>query len=260
MKLRKDIVLEGIPFVWTTNLSDEDIREFYAIVGDDPDLDASGAKATRGASFTLRLYHKAIEFKEGYCLCHGMAKYLGVIYRTAKDWDLWHARRAEIDELREEQQSERVAEEALFKSQDDYMRQEINTHLSGGRYDQACELLDQRFAIRSTIEDERKRVGNLWQLRVEAIEMFSTFPTTDLLRSILWNSTVRFLTITCFSRNGTATRRKTSDEKKWIEIEKVFRAATARFPDDGLLVKHACLFWERQSQIRAGGPVLPTRD
>ncbi len=32
------------------------------------------------------------------------------------------------------------------------------------------------------------------------------------------------------------------------ELDKVFRAAVARYPNEGMLFKWICLFWERESQ------------
>jgi len=199
--------------------------------------------------FTLRFYHKAVEFKDGYCLCHGFGNHLGVIYRTDQEWELWEARRAEREELKDEQERERLAEAAMFKGQDDYLRQEIHERLSAGRYAETHALLDRRFALRNEITDERNHDASLWQLRWEAVEMFSKFPTAD--------DGIEFL-----ERHGRIAydymllakkyhfRNKTGGEKTWIEMEKIYRAASTKFADAGPLVKHICLFWERQSELR----------
>jgi hypothetical protein len=249
MHLRKNIKIEDIPIVWTTNLSDEEIRELYAILVCDSDLWESGVTGDESrAMITLRLHKKAVEFKEGYCLCCGMNNFLAVIYRSDKDWELWHARQAEINELKDEQESEKAAEAILFKVQDDDLRQNIAGCLNDSKYWQACEILKQRYALRNDIKDERQQVGSLWQLRTEAIEMFSKFPSTDDGIAFLeQHGKISYDYMVLADRYYA--RRQESGEPMRVEVEKVFRTAITKFSDDGPLLKHICLFWERQGQL-----------
>jgi len=118
---RTKVKLEGIPIVWHTNLSDEDIRHFYAILQDDPDL--PNCKVAVNISLPIRIstpavFSKAIPYKEGWCQCCGFIDVLQVIYRSTKDWELWDARLREIKELREDQRRQFAVNKLLFKVED----------------------------------------------------------------------------------------------------------------------------------------------
>jgi hypothetical protein len=88
MEYRKDVKLEGIPIVWHTNLSDEEIRQLYEVLEDDPDLAICKMEVSGSFPFKFSVttfFSKAIQFKDGWCECYGLQHCLRVIYRSNID-------------------------------------------------------------------------------------------------------------------------------------------------------------------------------
>ena len=94
---RNDVHLDGIPVFWYTNLTDEEIREFYAIIRgtrDDP-YEWEVFSIQEGLSpriSTNGLLASNVPFKEGWCLCNGFQFMFNVVYKSALEWEIWEAR------------------------------------------------------------------------------------------------------------------------------------------------------------------------
>ncbi len=100
MKLRKNIKVAGLKGTWTTNMSDEDLQEFYG---------QCGARADEfrfkiaGVDVWVRIVALTAKFKRGMCLWRGVGENNTVTFHNMKDWALFKARQREILELREEE-------------------------------------------------------------------------------------------------------------------------------------------------------------
>jgi len=93
IKLRENVQIAGITIVWVTNLSDEDIYDFYQQLITDPDYISftgrkDGVDGTKGISISFHIFGKTINFKDGCCQCFGVFDTLCLIYRTTEEWDL----------------------------------------------------------------------------------------------------------------------------------------------------------------------------
>jgi hypothetical protein len=100
MKLRKNIKVAGLKGTWTTNMSDEDLQEFYR---------QCRARADEfrfkigGVDVWVRVVALTARFKRGVCLWRGVGEKNTVTFHSVKEWALFKARQREIQELREEQ-------------------------------------------------------------------------------------------------------------------------------------------------------------
>ena len=126
LKLREKVLLPGIPVVWSTNLLDEDIRNFYLKLESDRGFvsflgSKGGGDGSQGLTLSIRIFSRAIDFKEGSCQCIGVGNRLCVIYRSTEEWELWDAREREIRELRDEQRRELEVEELVFANEDNHL-------------------------------------------------------------------------------------------------------------------------------------------
>jgi len=133
IKLREGVQLAGIPVVWNTNLSDEDVRDFYQGLVKDRDylsfIRRKDGPLSGGAGFAISIstFSKAIDFKVGHCQCFGGSGKLWLIYRTTVEWDLLEAREREISELREEQEQQRKVEQLICENEDSFLREKTAT-------------------------------------------------------------------------------------------------------------------------------------
>jgi len=92
---RESIRLEGIPFIWSSNLSDEQLREIYTRLLRDrfflrkPDVGMN--KLTMGMAVKLRanLREAQFEYEDGLCQVYCFHDHIWVIYRTAEQWEAW---------------------------------------------------------------------------------------------------------------------------------------------------------------------------
>jgi hypothetical protein len=70
MKLREKVVVEGLPYIWSTNLDDDGIREFFELHADqirepDPPIQKS-SEDKLVINIPIRLGF--LDFREGVCL------------------------------------------------------------------------------------------------------------------------------------------------------------------------------------------------
>jgi hypothetical protein len=272
MELREEVQLSGIPVLWHTNLADEDLRELYTIVCTDPDL-AQSKIDVRGFAVSVRTFVRAVPFKDGYCLCYGLKDHLVVIYRSSFDWEIWGARLAEVKELKEEQAEELRTERLLFQVTDQHLREKASMVVRAGQYEEAAQLLEQRFqqarAIEERIEKNFRVKWPKYSSRIfeDVLRLFSCFPNTDPAVAFLrahakhWDKSVWFAE-SYEIRSRTSYKElvpgeidsyhflnHTTKEVVFAEIHKVLRMAVERFPNEGRLYEKVCLFCERNTQV-----------
>src|SRR5438309_440767 len=121
---RKEISVEGVPGTWTTNLSDEDVRAFWrehsGQVPTTNSINLSVFTITVGFKYQERMF----QFKDGACRWTLLNDRNWLVYRTTFEWEIWRARRQELDELREEQEQERAATRQLMRTESDHLMRE----------------------------------------------------------------------------------------------------------------------------------------
>jgi tetratricopeptide (TPR) repeat protein len=255
MRFRNEIQVAGIPVIWDTNLGHDDIRNLHAVLINDPDFLQAGIKARKeqGLAISLHLFQKKVNFKDGFCLCYGFKNKMWVMYRSTCEWEMWAARQAEIAELKEEQNDQLRVEELLFHGGDQYFREKILEAIKCGRFDEAADLIEQRFEHAKTTEELIEKtfhckLPHSWRVCADAITLFRKFPNAEQAIAFLqkharhWNAYFKFAE-SCYIL------KQTQKERVFIEIEKVFRVAVQKYPSEGMLFKKICLLWEKAGKI-----------
>ena len=153
MKMRDEVQIGGIPFVWSTNLENEDIPTLYGKISADPEFVQSGI-TVKGLAISMRLFEKAVPLKDGFCWCIGFTCKIWATYRSTSDWEIWNARQAEIKELKQEQAEQQSVEKLLFRTTDQHLRNKALEALQKGRFEESAFQIEQRLEHAKQIERE----------------------------------------------------------------------------------------------------------
>lgn len=154
MNIRNAINVPGVPYTWTTNLSDEEIYDFQAIYSEKIKEPNEGLEV-KGATFVLKFRLDFLPFREGFCVWSATGENQTVLYRTKQDWELWNARQAEIEELRQEQAAEEAIEKQLVMTEDGYLRAKTDTAKEIGDYESAAHYITARAELRERFQQFR---------------------------------------------------------------------------------------------------------
>lgn len=133
MTLRKQVSVQGLPYRWTTNLNDADIREFHAIYSEiikEP-LEAIDDKSS---TIVIRFRLDFLSFSDGFCVWNATGNEHTVLYRSNRDWDLWSARQKEIEELRQEQATDEAIEKQLVLAEDSHLEEKTKVAKQSGEW------------------------------------------------------------------------------------------------------------------------------
>jgi hypothetical protein len=244
---REKVAIEGVPGTWTTNLADDDVRAFHAEHYDDiKDSDAIKIGIfDRELRITYR--DRMVPFRDGACRWMVLNDHNWLIYRTTLEWEIWLARKEEIDELQDEQERERAATALLLRTESDHLMSLARAAVHAKDWATA----ERHLLARADLVAEAKRhdVMNWWTYTIfESVSnWFASFPS-------LGNGVEFLKKYNCYPpqflayANHAAFGRGLPDEALEEEIEKVFDAAVELFPTDGNLCKQTCLFWRRHNR------------
>jgi hypothetical protein len=190
-ELRKDVKLEGIPLFWFTNLTDEEIREFYKVLKGEPDDPMDWEVKVSGFPPSVSLpplFSKRIAFKDGWCECFGFQFCFRVTYRSTIEWELWDAREREIDELREELNNQLKIDKLLFETEDKFLARSAKDMLERKEFKSAANFIYKRMAHAKLIEEQSRakdfrHFNVVSQTRRDCLEIFKKFPVTEYASS-----------------------------------------------------------------------------
>jgi hypothetical protein len=187
-------------------------------------------------SFSLNIFEKFIEFGDGACHCFGANDTIIAIYKSAIDWEIWTARQAEVEELREEKKTERWIEHELSRVEEFFLIGKCTDYADAKDYDQAIEFLYARADLLHNCSDYRFSMF----LYDEVSMRLAAFPAKHCIPfmkkyDVQWSSYLKL----CSWKNTLANKCEKS------ELKAIIDAAIDRFPEKGMLLKEACLFWER---------------
>jgi len=168
-----------------------------------------------------------------------------VTYRTTYGWEVWDARKREIEELRVQQAQEKAVELQLLRTEDAHL-------LALGSQAQAredYETATRYYCARAELHAQSPlTAGCAYLILEDAVKRFSTFPTSAYgiayLRQYHLHSHIfhRFAQAFGFwSRLPPA--------QKHFEIDRVHEEAVRLFPSEGRLLKNVCLFWRREHRL-----------
>jgi len=253
LKLRENVQLAGIPIIWKTNHSDEDVHDFYQHLMTDPDFASftrrnDGVDSTKSVSISFEVFSKAIDFKDGCCQCFGIFNTLWLIYRTTEEWQLLEAREMEIQELRDEQRQELEVEEIVFQNEDNYLSAKLAECLTNKNYPEAVRFLSLRMELRKQNPKIKRYLVSQGGLMREAVKTLCNFPQTDdgirfILEHFPW-SWVLF----DFAKNYWASS-FLNRQSKLVEMDKIFGAVNEHFQTDARIHKMICLFLEKEGEL-----------
>lgn len=238
---RRDVILDGIPLKWHTNLTDDKITRLYRQIKDDPDITQSSAPVNVLGLFSisLNIFDKLVEFEDGACHCIGVNETIYAIYKTSFDWEIWAARRAEIQELEEEQALEREVERELLKTEEYHLIARCTERITARDYESAYLFL----CARANLLRENTKHGLAYFFNEEIFMRLSSFPVDYCMRflaqySFSWTAYPRLLGSMAFCRKAPES-----------ELEVLCEAGIYRFPHEGMLFKDIVLFWRRRGNI-----------
>ena len=225
--------------MWNTNLSDSELTDLYGIIRFDPEIipptPTSHDSRPPGVIMSIRfhVFDKLIPFNEGACHCMGFNECVYAIYKTTKDWELWAARRQELDELREEQAIERQVERELVRATHFHLISQCTTALNAKDYEAAYACLCARAELIQKNNLGWDRADRNMRLASFPIDYVLKFLETHCSHSEAYIGAVGAIE---FWRQGVAD----------IDAARIYDAASSRFHEDGMMFKEICLFWERR--------------
>jgi hypothetical protein len=245
---RKKITVDGVPGIWTTNLSDDDLRAFHIEYGGQIPAEDNIKLGVLDRSFGFKYYDRMVQFRDGACRWALLNNENWLVYRTTLEWEIWVARKQEVDELQEEQEHERAAMALLLRTESDHLMREARTAVLAKDWATA----ERHLLVRADLvgEIERQNARNWWSYGIfESVSRwFSDFPSSNHGIEFLKKYDCRSTMFLSFAKHC-AFRHRLPDEVREAEIEKVFDAAVELFPTNGELYKQACLFWRRFKRL-----------
>lgn len=248
---RKNVPLEGTSYTWDTNLSDEELKELYPLVRDDPEF-VQSRLSVQGLAISLALFDKMVAFREGHAWCVGFGTHFFVTYRSNLGWELWEARKQELEELKQEQEEQRRIELLLFRTEDEFRAGQFHEAIAAGDFARAESLLVDRGQARQTCELKEIRDW-FFQFSESAIRLFHSFPDIG--------PGLRFLAR--FERPYWEYLRFAENCGFWkkpfpVWPRGILDAATTRFPDNPFLFKDAALVLVRQGDLDGAAQICRT--
>ena len=244
MQLREAITLPDVDGTWTTNLTDSELREFHALY--DRQLPTEEIRFQLfNTSIVFRVITTTVSFRNGACLWYGINNRHTVIFRTHEEWELWNARKREVEELRQEQATQEAIERQLFRTEDEYLSSQASEASEKKDYASAAQCYGAKAELRQKFPNLDAFSG----LFVEDILFrFSGFPSSSYGIAYLRRY---YPFANYFQRFASMFRswNRLPDSQKVAEIDQIFDEATDLFVDDGGLLKNASLFWRREGHL-----------
>ncbi len=246
MNVRERIAVAGLPFIWSTNLDDDALREFYQVYGQRIHESEAPTEQVPGIiSIPLRMAF--LEFREGVCLWTCSGRHHTVLYRSNRDWEIWNARHAEIQELREEQAAEKAAQCRLLAVEDAHLREKADLLIKAEDYDTAAACVHARAEMRLAF-NQSQGVPSLWSLwRSEFPLVFTRFPISTHGIAFLRKYDPTPQAFTNFA-HWYAAGRCFRGEQSIAETGRIYDEAMKLFPNAPRIFKAATLFWRRVGQ------------
>jgi len=243
--LRQQVRLSGIPYVWTSNLSDEELRQVYHhllrarfFVGPP----AVEEKRVEGAA-RIRFWGKECEFsyRDGVCRVVAFDRVVRVVYGTGEEWALWDrvatardaretARERAAEERKQEKEAELVHyEQLLIRARE--LRRTGDLRKSEG-------LVLRALRLQQTNADLKR---SSWSALHECLEHYSQYTTPRRGLAFLQMQGAPAWQYAALARNFERIRPD-------LAIP-VYRTAISRFPTVGSLYTSLSLLLARTGRI-----------
>ncbi len=241
MNLRKQVVVLGVPYRWTTNLGDDEIRSFHAAYSEKIREGVEPIRTT-GTAFVIRLRLDFLSFLDGFCVWSATGDDHTVLYRSNRDWDLWNARQKEIEELRQEQAAEEAAERQLVIAEDGHLETKTKAAKQDSDWDAAAVHITARAELRQRFKQFRVMPPQWTHWYPDLI--FAEFPDSQYgidffrhfhLQPQFFTNFAHWFSVRC-GLTGEALVQQTA---------KIYEEGMKLFPDAGSIWQAASLFFRR---------------
>ena len=239
MEIRKGISISGIPYKWTTNLTDDEVRDFHSVYADKIKLPSQKLEVqSTNINFQFRMDY--LPFKEGFCVWTATEEEQTVLYRSQQDWEIWNARQEEIAELREEQAAEEAAEKLLIISEDRHLKEKTAIAKQDGDFDASAAYVTARGELRERFK----------QFRGMPVEWMCWYPDLILAEFPKSHYGIAFFQRfrpQCLKNFGhwfsvkCGLKDAALNEETW----KIYETGMKLFPNDGRMAQAASLFFRR---------------
>jgi hypothetical protein len=247
--LRSNITIEGIPIVWNTNLSDDEIKEFYLLISDDPELMLSEIN-TRANKISLSLFSRTIPFKDGMCLCVGFNDNLNVIYRTFDDWEQCEIQQEKNREAEEEFNAKKTARIALFELENDTLINQIKACITNSNFDAIKPLINNLLVLREDNLDIKRALLCKWDLNFPLISLFAKSLNIDSGVYLLEMNSCQISDYIHFAQLVYVPLILSEDRNAYLYCDKIFLSAIKKFNKNSRIYKEICLFWWRHIELK----------
>ena len=241
MVLCTRVVVEGIPFEWSTNLDESGIREFYGKYSDEIEEKQVSQDAFPSV-IRISLRFGFFDLKAGFCFWNASGKHHTVIYRTHYEWEIWDARQKELHELEEEQKIELSVEEQILSTEDNHLKEKTEEAIDRKDFESALAHIEGRIAIRQNCARLKElfylwRISHLWWAYTNLPT--STYGIDFLLKHDrqlqAFLNLAHWFAARCGLERGLCVS----------ETLRIYEAAKRLYPNEGSLAKHECLFLRR---------------
>jgi hypothetical protein len=241
MKLRDNVKVEGVPFVWSTNLRDEEIRQFYILHQERLNEQVS-PRDPSSSTIVIPLRMGFLEFRDGFCVWTANNDKHTVLYRTNTEWELWNARQTEIAELRQEQAIGEAVEKRIAETEDDHLREKTEVALAANDCNVAAAYINARAELRQKFCSLKgMSVGwNYWSPDL----IFARFPLSaygvDFLRRYrpIPQAFINFA-------HWFGGRKSLGNHERIKQTTAIYTEALKLFPNNASLTAALCLFYRR---------------
>jgi hypothetical protein len=241
MNIRKGITVLGVPYKWTTNLTDDEVREFHTYYSEQIN-EPNQKLEVQSTTIVFQFRMDFLPFLEGFCLWTATGLEQTVLYRSNQDWELWNARQEEIAELREEQAAEEAVEKQLVMTEDAHLKEKTNAAKQVGDFDAAAAFVTARAELRERFK----------QFRVMPVEWTCWYPDMILARFPRSRYGIDFFgrfrplpqSFTNFGHWFSGSCGLTGEalvEETW----KIYEVGMRLFPESGSIAQAASLFFRR---------------
>ena len=245
MNLREKVIVDGLPYVWSTNLHDDGVRQFYKLHADqirEPDPPAQDPAAGR-IVIHIPIRFAFLEFREGTCLWSASGQKHTVLYRTHHEWELWDARQKEIEELRQEQTTEKAIERQLLETEDSHLVERMKTAIRAGELSVAAACITARMELRLSSKGIRGLSFDWWRISDLCWE-FAQFPSSEYGIEFIRKYASRPEIFANFA-HWFAARCGLPPDKSAEQTNLIYEEGMKLFPESARLWAAACFFWRR---------------
>ncbi len=233
---RENIKLDGIPYTWSSNLSDEQLREIYGRLLRDrffvrpPDIEFIKPTTETVVDLRWNLGETEFEYENGFCQVYAFHDHVWVIYRTAEQWEAWLRSQEKKKEARRKQHERNQA----LRNEHAELQNRGASLLKAGQLKEAeaCLLTAHHLFVKNMVVIRDSQVKFL------LIKIYGQYD--DPGRGLAFLADIEFddYDYELLAQEFTA---------EPIKVEAIFKEGIKRSPDPGYLYRRLCIYFDKKS-------------